>query len=293
MEDYMVSIRLMSYNHEAYIKQALEGIQIQQTTFKIEVIIGDDFSTDKTLDIIRSVIQDTDHIFFKVIERKDGDDYSVNRSKLGRLYNFTDIISHCQGKYLALLDGDDYWIDPLKLQKQVDFLEQHKEYSLVFHNAFIERNGVLEDKFNTFSESREISIKKLINKNIIATASCMYRKEDVTIPDWFYNVRTADWALHLLVAQHGKIFYLNEVMGVYRIHSEGVWNKMSHNERIMQGIETLEILSNTAGEYKYLYQKAIASRKAKLHQPKSSGFINWKERIFYYWTIIKRAIKSH
>ena len=129
---YLVSVRLMVYNHESFIDQAIEGILKQKTNFLVEVVIGDDFSTDKSLEIIRKY-QNTATVHFKILERKVGDDYWKNRQKLGRLHNFYNIIENCTAKYIALLDGDDYWTDPFKLQKQVDFLKANPDYVGCFH----------------------------------------------------------------------------------------------------------------------------------------------------------------
>ena len=135
----LLSVRLMTYNHSAKITECLESIEKQQTSFPFEVVIGDDFSTDHNLELIRKFISSSknEKITYVLLDRKRGDDYDVVRQEKGRLYNFVNIIDNCQGKYIALLDGDDYWIDPLKLQKQVDVLEQNEQVSLVYTNAEI------------------------------------------------------------------------------------------------------------------------------------------------------------
>ena len=121
-----VSIRLMTYNHESFIEDALEGIIAQKTSFPFEIVIGDDCSTDKTFQVIHNY-EERYPEKIKVLQRSE---------QLGIRKNSVDIISHCQGKYIALLDGDDYWIDVEKLQKQVDFLENHQDCSLCFHNVY-------------------------------------------------------------------------------------------------------------------------------------------------------------
>jgi glycosyltransferase involved in cell wall biosynthesis len=118
--EYKLSVRLMTYMHEPFIKQAMNVIMMQKTDFKIEVVVGDDFSTDQTLEIIKSY-KNTESIDVKILKREKGDEYWQKRQKLGRVYNFSNISENCIGKYIDLLDVDDYWKDPLKLQKQVDF----------------------------------------------------------------------------------------------------------------------------------------------------------------------------
>jgi len=111
----------MVYNQEEFIDEAMKGIMMQKTDFKVEVVVGDDFSTDKTLELIRKY-ENTENIHIKILDRKKGDAYWTKRQAKGRLYNFINIIENCSGKYIALLDGDDYWTDPAKLQKQFDLL---------------------------------------------------------------------------------------------------------------------------------------------------------------------------
>ncbi len=120
----------MTYNQAPFIAEAIESCLMQKTDFGFEIIIGDDFSTDGTKEICEEyAIKYPEKI--KLLARRIGDEYWQKRQKLGRLYNFVDIIENCNGKYIALLDGDDYWIDPLKLQKQVDFLEENNNCFLI------------------------------------------------------------------------------------------------------------------------------------------------------------------
>src|SRR5690606_15395238 len=119
--NYTVSVRLMTFNHAPFIREAIESILMQKTNFFVEVVVGDDFSTDSTLDILKQY-ESTENIHIKILERRIGDQYWQKRQRHGRFYNFYSILENCNGKYIALLDGDDYWTDPLKLQKQIDFL---------------------------------------------------------------------------------------------------------------------------------------------------------------------------
>ena len=213
---YMVSVRLMVYNHESYIREAIDSILKQKINFLVEVVIGDDFSTDKSLEIIREY-QDTANINFKILDRKVGGEYWQNRQKLGRLYNFINIVENCTGKYIALLDGDDYWTDSFKLQKQVNFLEDNQDYNLVGHHA-VNSN---QEKIGNFDEDI-FSFGDIYYRNLrIPTASLVFRN-NLEIPDWFFKIYGGDRALIYLNSIKGKIKILSFTGSFYRIHAFGI-----------------------------------------------------------------------
>ena len=133
-EDPLVSVRLMAYNHGTFLRQAIESVLMQRTNFPFELVIGDDFSSDNTSEVLNNYKTDER---INILKREKGDSYWHKRQKFGRMFNFVDIVNNCKGKYIALLDGDDYWTDPLKLQKQVDILEANSDYSLCFHDVII------------------------------------------------------------------------------------------------------------------------------------------------------------
>ncbi len=129
----MVSVCVQTYQHKGYIKQCLDGILMQQTNFPYEIILGEDESTDGTREIcIEYAEKYPDKI--KLFLRCRKDVIYINGNATGR-FNFMENLKACKGKYTALCEGDDYWTDPLKLQKQVDFLEANPEYSLIFTNC--------------------------------------------------------------------------------------------------------------------------------------------------------------
>lgn len=219
----MLSVRLQCYNHAEYIKQALRGIVIQETTFPFEVVIGDDFSTDNSLETIRNFVDDYSgsRISFTVLDRKKGDSYHKVRIEKGRLYNFYDIIQNCTGKYIALLDGDDYWTDPSKLQKQVDFLEGNEDYAICFHRVkVLTKKGFVYDQIEKRYDSIQgypIIRRDLIEQgNLMHTASVVYRNQGLDFPFEFFHSPIGDYFLHVMNAQFGKIERLDDYMAVYR-----------------------------------------------------------------------------
>jgi glycosyltransferase involved in cell wall biosynthesis len=217
--------------HEPFIKQAMDGIMMQKTDFKIEVVVGDDFSTDRTLEIIKSY-KNTESIDIKILKREKGDEYWRKRQKLGRLYNFTNILENCTGKYIALLDGDDYWTDSLKLQKQVDFLEGNPKYGICAHKAkqVSELDGSIK-VFPNLKGDKSYTIKDFILANHIATCSILFKKRSYEYQDWLKKSPFGDWPLILITILNSneRLFVFNQKMSVYRIHSGGVHGKFHQN----------------------------------------------------------------
>lgn len=218
-ETPMVSVVCATYNQEAYIRQCLEGIMMQKTSFSFEVLINDDASTDNTASIIKEFeIKYPKHI--KPIYQKENQ-YSKG-IKIDPNYN----IPRAQGKYIAMCEGDDYWIDELKLQKQFDFMENHPECTMCFHDAEIENN--LKDK--TIShiqiEDREYFSNELFSNWIVPTASMFFRKDFLDFKILTNkNILNGDLIYILLAAEKGKVYGLSEKMSTYRMHEEGVtWN---------------------------------------------------------------------
>lgn len=219
-----LSICCLTYNHARFIRQVLEGFIRQKTNFNFEILIHDDASTDGTADIIREFEKKYPDIIKPIYQSENQFSKGVSISKK---FNFPRI----KGQYVALCEGDDYWTDPLKLQKQVDFLDAHPECSICFHPVKV----VWEDKSQkdrifptpSFRFRKKITtLQDLLKHNYIQTNSVVYRwrfhKDSLNlIPD---DILPGDYFLHLLHAQTGKIGFIDDVMAVYRKHTDGLWN---------------------------------------------------------------------
>lgn len=211
-----VTIVCITYNQENFIKQALDSFVMQKTNFNFQVIVSDDCSTDNTPNIIKEYEEKYPNIIKAFYHKKN----------MGSFPNYKFALSQAKSEYLVVNEGDDYFIDINKLQKQVDFLDGHPEYSICFHPVKV----VFEDnkrKTYIFPKPNEIknelTFDKLLYANLIQTNSAMYRwKQDATtsLPD---GILPGDWYLHLMHAKDGKIYALNDVMSVYRRHSGGIW----------------------------------------------------------------------
>ena len=204
-----VNICMITYNHEKYIAQAIESVLAQQTDFDYELVIGEDCSQDKT----RKIVINYQKKYSQKIRL-----LLANKNK-GMMSNWVKTLQAVKSEYLAVLEGDDYWTDPYKLQKQVDFLDNHPSHSLCFHSveAFYQDNP--DKTYIIPSKAKNFNFKSLLQQNFIAACSVMYRYGLVKIPGWFLSLNIGDWPYHLLYASQGKIGFINQVMARYRRHS--------------------------------------------------------------------------
>ncbi|MDX1666095.1 MAG: glycosyltransferase [Saprospiraceae bacterium] len=241
MEHPRVSVSIITYNQVRYIRKAIESVLAQEVDFPIEIIIGDDFSTDGTREIlIEYQAKYPDKIFLILHPRR-------YEGVPGRLNNITNLYT-CRGQYIALLEGDDYWADDGKLQRQVDFLDQHPDYVLSFHDALMVWES--EDHPNRrFSEQRPMlnrdgafSHEQLAEDWLIPTGSLVFRNSALgEFPDWFWEVISADYALILLISRHGKAFYFHRPDSIYRQHETSFMNVYYFEQKnLIQSLKDFE-----------------------------------------------------
>lgn len=218
----MVTIRCIAYNQEKYIREALEGFIMQKANFRFEAIVHDDASTDGTADIIREYAEKYPSIIKPIFETEN--QYSKRDGSLNRLMH-----QHVRGKYIAFCEGDDYWTDPLKLQKQVDFLEQNEDYSLVCCNVDLLFQNKSRLQKTVHKMSGTFGIDYLIMTNTIATCSTLICKTFFDQYNLDFSAKNkrltfGDYQIWLYMATKGKCMILEETMCVYRICDSGVSN---------------------------------------------------------------------
>jgi len=215
----LVSVHMITYNHEKYIAQAIEGVLMQKTNFLFELVIGEDCSTDSTRVICKEYADRYPNII-KLLP-----DAGKN---LGMMENAIRTTMACTGKYIALCEGDDYWTDPYKLQKQVDFLEANPDFVFTFHDAFIpnEKTGEKHLRIGDRIIDEIVDLKSVIIQNNIPTASIVFRNilNSKSLPDWFCKIAKGDYGLCVLLAEKGPGKFFREPMSVYRVHEGGVWS---------------------------------------------------------------------
>jgi glycosyltransferase involved in cell wall biosynthesis len=215
----LVSVCVTTYNNEEYIHQAIESVLVQETDFPVEILIGEDVSTDSTRGLVLE------------LERKHPQTIRaiLASTNLGPYENLARLLKESKGKYIALLDGDDLWTSPQKLKKQVAFLDQHPECTICFHR--VERYLQAEDRVLGVWPDKDpatvTTIEDLIRQNYMSISSVIYQNVVKIIPESSFRLTTHDWPLHILHAQKGNIGFLAETLARYRIHSTSIFSSLN------------------------------------------------------------------
>lgn len=223
---------MLTYNHGPFIEQAIKGVLSQETDFPWEFIIADDCSTDSTSETC-----------LKYAEADDRIKYIRHKTNQGANQNFFQAYQTAKGKFIAFCEGDDYWTDPLKLRKQVDFLEANPDFSICFHDVYELRND--RPQANSIHYDKDVfDIHDLAAGNFMHTPSVMCRAIPVSeLPPYFRDLHVGDVVMHMYAAKKGKIKFLPEIMAVYRIHQGSTWSAKSEvfvYEKIAEYLEYLK-----------------------------------------------------
>ncbi len=231
MSEPTLSVCLITYNHEKYIAQAIESVLMQKVNFSMEFIIAEDRSPDSTREIIRKYAAQNPEI--KLI---------LQEKNVGAARNFMDLINAAKGKYVAYLEGDDFWTDSLKLQKQVDFLENNPNFAICFHAVNVVLENDPQKSYISNRDQKEVTdFDDLAFGNYIHTLSCVYRNGLFgDFPDWYAAMEIGDYPLHLLNAQHGKIKFLADVMATYRIRDESTWGHLPEKRMKIKSVNVMK-----------------------------------------------------
>lgn len=245
-----VSVCIFAYNHENYIGQCIESALMQKTSFNIEIILGEDYSSDKT------------RIICKHYEEKYPEKIRLlDRGKnLGMCGNVFGTLKEAQGDYIAILDGDDYWTHPLKLQKQFDYLEANKDKNLVFHQTI--RINELSKALDLFVTEEKDTYKfdDILDRWLMATGAMFFRREAMDYPDFLSCTHNFDLAIQMIVNRNGnEIGYLKDIMSVYRINSGSNTNNVLYNHENTARRQLL-LFSEINSYSNYRYDKQITNK---------------------------------
>lgn len=288
MNDILVSICCLTYNHANYIRECIEGFLAQKTKFKYEILIHDDASTDITQDIIREYEKKYPDIIKPIYQKENQDSKGV---AISATLQFT----RAKGKYIALCEGDDYWTDPLKLQKQVDFMEAHPDYTMCFHGIEeIDNKGNHINNYQPYTQNQESPLVDIVlNGGLFCpTVSLLLKKEILNdYPDFCLKCHVGDYPLQIWCAVKGKVYYINELFGVYRKGDNGSWTKRFSKLKLKEKYAKLETELNMLlsfdklTEYKYSnafqrrYIHFCAKNKLFLIMKKHSSFIKHEPKL--------------
>ena len=247
----LLSVAMPTYKHEKFIAQAVQSALMQQTDFEIEIVIGEDCGSDRTREIIVA-LQQAHPAKIRLLLHEQ------NQGLLGK-NNTVQIFNACRGKYIAFLEGDDYWTVPYKLQRQVDYLEQHPNIVASAHDiCVVDENGAqTAASYAQPNHKINITLTDLLWANWAPSMSTVFRRGLFgDFPAWFYELRMTDWPLAILNAQFGDIHYMPEVMAAYRVHSGGIWSPLAASETELQHLKLLDKVNEYfGGRYALLIER--------------------------------------
>lgn len=246
-----VTVVIVTYNHEKYIRKALESVICQETNFDFEVIVSEDCSSDATRDILMEYEREFEGRL----------SFIFSETNIHNMDVVTRAIRSARGKYIAFLDGDDYWVSKDKLQKQFDFMESHPDSAITYHDVVRVTEDGKAVRVISGSPNRA-TIEDLIQGNFIPTGSCMTRRSAIADPpNWIRDLKSGDWPYHLLAAQSGYIDYVGGLVAHYRIHGDAVW---STRPLIEQWVRSLSILMEVETHLGARYPEAFARSRMNL-----------------------------
>ncbi|MFV8368175.1 glycosyltransferase family 2 protein [Flavobacterium sp. LB2R40] len=300
--ELLLSVSMITFKHELYIKQAIEGVLMQETNFEFHLIIADDCSPDATPQIVKDII-DNHPNGYRV-------KYFRHEKNMGMQTNGSFALQQCKGKYVAVCEGDDYWIDPLKLQKQVDILENNPEYKFCITNLdFYNQSTSKFDRsiLNTFKKPLYLDIEDfLVKKAFMAPCTWLGTRECFFLTNINDIQSDGSFAIFMDVLQNTKVYFLDDTTSVYRIlqesasHSNSFLKMLNYNQGIyrtqLHYIEkyNLSRLKNIVYEsyrdsiklmLRKNYQNIELSKAIKLIQDdfKSDDIIILVQELIYYY----------
>jgi glycosyltransferase involved in cell wall biosynthesis len=256
-----VSVLLVTYNHERFVRQALESALSQRLAQPFEILISEDCSTDRTREIVRAYAERHPHLIRLLLsERNLRSNEVVARG-----------FRAARGRYIAYLDGDDFWSSDDKLQMQVALLEAQRDLTICFHNVqVVDEQSQSMGRLWTAPGQPELSgLHELLRGNPIAASSVVYRRAAVAeLPAWYERFfPVTDWPLHVLYAREGRIGYLDRTLGAYRLHSGGLYSTLGEREK----------LEANADFYRQLRACSSGALAAEVARGQCDYFLGWAE----------------
>jgi glycosyltransferase involved in cell wall biosynthesis len=265
-----LSVALVTFEHVKTAEEALEGVLKQSTDFPVEIVVGDDASTDGTRDLLEfHRAKHPQRIRLILREENAGDN---------GLTNVIETMEAAKGEYIALLDGDDYWTSPDKLQKQVEFLDAHPECAICAHRVeHLHEDGVRILSAGPPKGTGTYPVGALIQRNFAPKISTVVRKSALAdIPNWYRTTTavSADWVFNVLASRNSRVGFIDEVMAVHRVHSASVSNRSGAEKMFRDKLKILPILKQ------YVPQAARELARAERQFRLKRFVAGWSPRAF-------------
>ncbi|KAF1081450.1 MAG: putative glycosyltransferase [Candidatus Rifleibacterium amylolyticum] len=283
----LVSVVCITYNHERFIRDAIESFLAQETDFAFSIVIAEDCSSDNTL----AIVDEYCRLYPRVIK------LIKNEKNLGVIENFFRTIDSVTTKYAAVCEGDDYWTNPHKLQTQIDFLQENPEYSMVCHPVTIlnetQNCAAVKKAYEKFV-SGHFTTRDILRGHFIPTPSLTFKTDAFHLYDWMLACRSGDIALEIILSLSGPGYFMPEPMAVYRQHDDGITKKgrlppAEMLEKSLFLFRAFDML--TKGIYTY----GVNRRLAKIHFIYAVGRLKKFEIclfMFHCWSAMKYAVKG-
>ncbi len=233
----LVSVLMLAYNHGRYIRRAMESVLCQQTNFPVEIVLGEDCSTDDT----RAILLDFARVHPLHVR------LLLHERNVGVSANFAGALAECRGEFIALLEGDDHWLGTEKLQRQVDFLRTHPDCSMCFHDVLL-AEGEAGPGTRRFAQpkppTRSIA-ENILARNCVPTCSVVFRRTALpSLPAAVLGLPMLDWPMWVLLSRCGALAFLDEVWGCYRVHPGGVWSSQSNEKQLRNAVRFYDVMAD-------------------------------------------------
>ncbi|UPT76813.1 glycosyltransferase [Sulfurovum sp. XGS-02] len=297
-EPPLMTVACITYNHESYISDALDGILMQETDFPFEVIVHDDCSIDKTVEILEKYVKEYPTIIKLILQKE-------NQWSKGIMPGTT-IFNRASGKYIAICEGDDYWIDPHKLQIQLDEMRKVEDCQMSFHSAIDQwEDGSKKDSITTkqANGNRLFSTSEIVlgGGGFCPTASLIFEKEAVlNLPQWYEEAPFGDYFLQIFGSIKGGALYIDRPMSVYRRNAAGSWsvsmlnieNKEKEFQRILKSYNDMDSYFNQQFHAEILQIKSELYLEMALSYLISDDIIKFKQTVKDSYSLTPKRSKK-
>ena len=276
-----LTVVVNSYNFEDFIRDTLDGILLQKTKYRMEVLIYDDASSDGTQSIIREYCDKYPYLFHGFLARKNV--YGSFNALESAEFEIHWMIRYVHGKYTALCEGDDYWNDENKIQLQLDYMEAHPECKMTMHDALLIDYRTMEERsMKTGEPEHDISPEELLSQKngIWPTASMVFTRDVALCKSLYLRCGVGDWPRQLYAVSRGKVHYFDRMMSVYRYQHKKSWSYSMEISLCNKGKETfrmLRFLKDFNNDTQQRFTDSIIQRAGRLYLDRIERFPSFEE----------------